>query len=333
LRNKIINGNFNVWQRAISFVSPATGAYLADRFAYLATTSAAITVTRETDVPSAVNANYSLKVNVTTADASIAAGDAAQITQPLEGYTLLPLKNKTVVLTFWVKSSLTGTYCISFRNTGNTRSLVKTYTISVANTWEQKTITLTHDSTGTWNYTSGIGMYVSWALMSGTTFQTTADTWQAGNFIATSAQVNFVGTVSNTFFLSQIQLEESPVVTGFEHRDFEQELRLCQRYYEKSVAHDIFAYTNESTAHSSVGGTTSDIATPTRFNVEKRASPSITVYAATSGTSGAVRNLTTAADLTSVSSAGNVKGFYVSKSASVTVSSWYAWNWTASAEL
>jgi hypothetical protein len=335
LRNKIINGNFTIWQRGTSIAAATT--YTADQWTNPTIGAQVSTITRETDVPASVNANFSLKTAITTANASPAAGDLHGITQIIEGYNFLSLKGKAITLSFWVKSSLTGTYSVSFRNGGNTRSYVTTYSISSANTWEQKTISLTHDTTGTWDYTSGAGLRVTFTLMSGTTARTsTLNSWQAGFFIASTSQVNFDATIGNTFFLSQVQLEEAtPVGGGFEFLDFNQELRLCQRYYEKSVPHDVTAFTDDSAAHSTVGGSVNDTATPVTYLVEKRASPTVTVYAASSGTVGAIRNRTTSADVTTVTTSGtsDAKGFYVYKVSSITVGSWYGYNWTSSAEL
>jgi hypothetical protein len=333
-RNKIINGNFNIWQRAISFVSPASGAYTADRFVYGSAGGQAVTITRETDVPASANANFSHKVAVTTANASPAAGDLSQLSQPIEGFTFLPLKGKALYLSFWVKSSLTGTYCMSFRNTALNRSLVKTYTISSANTWEQKTISFTHDPTGTWDYVNGVGMYVTWAYVAGTTFQTTADTWQAGNFTATSAQANLMATIGNNFFLSQVQLEEGSTNTSFEHVDIERELRTCKRYYEKSVPHDIYVFTADNNSEYGLFGSADFPTNRPQFTVEKRAAPTVTLFATTSGTSGAVRDRGGASDITGVAaSSPSPTGFRVTKSAAFSGGGFYSFNWTANAEL
>jgi hypothetical protein len=302
-------------------------------FAQAGTHGGALTVTRDTSLPSAVNASFSYKVAVTTANASPTAGQNSEVQTRIEGFNFLPLKDKTITLSFWVKSNLTGTFCVAFRNGAANRSLVKEYTINVANTWEQKTITITHDSTGTWNYTTGVGLIVDFVLMSGSTFITTADTWQAGNFLATSAHTNVLASTSNDFFLSQIQFEEGAAANAFEFVDFERALNLCKRYYEKSVAHNVYAFTGDTTAVFGLFGTTAFPTPVARYMVEKRATPVAAVFATTSGTASAVRNRTAAADVTGVTVNNSLMGHTVTKTAGFIAANFYSWNWTANAEM
>jgi hypothetical protein len=333
-RNRLINGGMDVWQRNSSFAAIASAAYNADRWRFVSVGTQVCTVSRDVSVPASVNTNYSHKTEITTADAAVAAGDALVNDTFVEGYNFLPLKGQTITLSFWARSSLIGTYCVAFRNAGGTRSLVKTYTISVANTWEFKTITFVHDSTGTWDYTNGRGIIVRFTLMAGTTFQTTADTWQAGDFLATSAQVNLSATVGNTFYLTRVQLEAGSASSGFEERPFAMEVRFCQRYYETSIAYGTYAFSPSiATADLAVGGSVNDIAVGTKYVEEKRATPTVTPYAASSGTSGAVRDLTGAADVTAVSIDGGTTGFRVFKSASFTIGRFYGYHWASDAEL
>jgi hypothetical protein len=274
-----------------------------------------------------------MKAAVTTADTSIAAGDLSFIAQTIEGYNFLPLKGKTIYMSFWVKSSLIGTYCVAFRNSASSRSFIKTYTISVANTWELKTMTLTHDPTGTWDYTNGGGMSVTWTLMSGSSFfAPAADTWYAGSYIAVSGQVNFVGTVSNTFFLSQVQLYEGTTSLDFEGVQIEAELRQCMRYYEKSIAHDSQVFTTFAFSGGSLRGSATELAHIAKFLVEKRATPTVSFFAPMSGTSGVFRDLTVSADTSAGAADPSPTGIRFTHSA-LTASRWYGVNWTANAEL
>ena len=232
-RNKIINGKMEVAQRGTSFA--AASAYTLDRWELTNTSSAVATVTQQADAPSNNEFQYSYRYAVTTADTSIAAGDVLAIQQRIEGFNARDLIGKTFTVSFWVRSSKTGTHCVAFRNGGVNRSYVIEYTVSASNTWEFKTVTLTGGliTAGTWDWTNGTGLIASWALAAGTTFQTTAGAWQTGNFLATSNQVNCLDSTSNIFAITGVQLEVGSVATPFEHRPIGVELALCQRYYER----------------------------------------------------------------------------------------------------
>ena len=242
LKNRIINGNMNIAQRGTSFSGvTATGAatYFVDRFYYNGISGGAgiVTVSQDSSVPSSNEFLYSAKIAVTTADSSISSSDYYAFSQHIEGYNVRDLIGNTFTLSFWVKSSVTGTYCVSFRNnTSGTpnRSWVSTYTISSANTWEYKTITVTGGliTAGTWDWTNGGGLGVGWALAAGTTWQTTAGAWNTGNYLTTSGQVNAMGTIGNVFAITGVQLEKSSTATSFEYRPYGLEVALCNRYYQ-----------------------------------------------------------------------------------------------------
>lgn len=244
LKNKLINGSFDFWQRGLSFAAIADATYLADRFRHDKSGTMVHTISRSTDVPTSSLNTYSMLMDCTTADASIATGDYCFISQLIEGNVLRSFKGKKMVLSFWVKATKTGIYSIAFRNAAVNRSLIKEYTVSVADVWEKKTIRFTHDAAGTWLYTTGLGMYVQWILAAGSTFQTTPDTWQSGNFLASVNQVNATDSTSNNFLLADIVLaEDNEGQTRdpdfmFAGRDYFEELALCRRYYEKSYELD-----------------------------------------------------------------------------------------------
>lgn len=234
-KNAVINGAFDIWQRGTSFAAIATSTYSADRWVWLNGSAGVVTISRDTDVPTVANAgvlfNYSLKVAVTTADASVAAGDVAAVTQRIEGFVWRNFAQRALVLSFWVKSAKTGTHCVSIRNSGGDRSYVGTYTVNAANTWEKKTVTFSASpSAGTWDYTTGIGASLDFCLMAGSTYQTTAGAWQTGNYLATSAQANVLDTNANAFFIAGVQLEVGSVATDFEIRPYPVELAMCRRY-------------------------------------------------------------------------------------------------------
>lgn len=232
LRNKIINGKMDIAQRGTSFAAIASGAYSLDRWLVSYSTTSVATVTQQSDVPSSNEFQSSLRFAVTTADSSIAAGDFAFIEQRIEGYNVRDLIGRTFTLSFWVRSSKTGTHCVSLRNSAADRSYISEYTINAANTWEFKTIAVSGGliTAGAWNWTNGSGIGVAFALAAGTTFQTTAGAWQTGNFLATANQVNCLDTIGNIFAITGVQLEVGSTATPFEHRPYGMELALCQRY-------------------------------------------------------------------------------------------------------
>lgn len=236
LRNRIINGKMEIQQRGASAsIGPNAAAYLLDRWQTSIVGAAVANVSASTDVPaSAPEFQVSHRLTVTTADASIAAGDYGFIDQSIEGFNIRDLIGRTFTLGFWVRSSKTGVHCVALRNSTPDRSYVAEYTINAANTWEVKTITVSGGLpvAGTWNYTNGRGLQVVFAGAVGSTFQTTANAWNTGNFLATANQVNCLDTVGNIFAITGVQLEPGAVATPFEHRPLGFELALCQRYYE-----------------------------------------------------------------------------------------------------
>jgi hypothetical protein len=239
-KNLIINGDMRIAQRGTSFAGPSANDYTLDRFSIGgAFGSGVVTITQDTDVPDQEFA-YSLKVDVTTLDSSIAAGETYSIQHKVEGFNFVQAAfgtsdAKTVTLSFWVKSTKTGTFCVGFRNSAANRAQPKEYTVSSADTWEKKTITLAGDTTGTWVENNGTGLIMDWSLGTGSNFHGTVNTWEAANDISTSSQVNAMDSASNNFFLTGVQLEVGSAASDFEHRDYGSELARCQRYFERWV--------------------------------------------------------------------------------------------------
>jgi hypothetical protein len=237
-RNRIINGAMVIDQRnagASLSVPNATLAYGVDRtLVYEDTGASSCTVQQVTDAPSGfVN---SLKFTVGTGSTATSA-QLAVAEQRIEGFNFADsaygtASAKTFTLSFWVKSSLTGTYCVGLRNSSDNRSYVATYTINSASTWEFKTITIAGDTSGTWGTGNGIGISLRFDLGSGSNYQTsTLNSWQTGLLFSNSSQANLIGTSGATWQITGWQLEKGSTATSFDYRDYGRELILCQRYF------------------------------------------------------------------------------------------------------
>lgn len=235
--NLVIGGNFstNPWQRGTSFSSPATDDYTADRYQWQINGTGDVDVLRATDAPTAAEAGISsshcLHVDVTTADASITAGDFYFIRHNMEGYDWQQLSESEFTITFWHKHTKTGTYCVGLRNTALSRSYVAEYTQSVSDTWEQAEITVSASPTTGFDFTNGTGVQLCFTLAAGSTFQTTADSWNSTNAVATANQVNAMDSTSNNFKIQFIDVKKGDTATGFSPRPIQEELDLCYRYY------------------------------------------------------------------------------------------------------
>jgi hypothetical protein len=243
LKNRIINGDMRIDQRnAGASVTPANGTYTLDRWGVNQFASASkFSVQQSSTTPTGFN--NSLIVTSLSAY-SVAVGDIYSIFQRIEGFNVADLgwgtaNAQTVTLSFWVRSSLTGTFGGAFQNGDGDRAYPFTYTISAANTWEQKTITVAGDTTGTWLKTNGLGLQITFGLGVGSNRSATAGSWQAGNFGSATGATSVVGTNGATWYLTGVQLEIGTTATPFERRLYNQELANCQRYYFKNKAVDI----------------------------------------------------------------------------------------------
>jgi hypothetical protein len=237
-RNRVINGDMRIDQRNEgASVSVSTGAqpYGVDRWNGQGTAAAGVfSLQRSTSTPPAGFTNFT-RITTTTADASPAAGSVYNFRHQIEGNNLQDFQfgaatAKTVTISFWVRSSLTGTFSGAFSNSAFNRGYPFTYAISVANTWEQKSIAIAGDTTGTWLTDSGIGLRVYFDLGSGSTYRGTAGAWAASGLIGATSAVRVISTLSATFDLTGVQLEVGNAATEFERRPYGFELSLCQRY-------------------------------------------------------------------------------------------------------
>jgi hypothetical protein len=230
-RNLIINGAMQVDQRNIT--ATADG-YTLDRFRADHSTDGAFSVAQNTTSPA--DFEYSLKWTVTTADASLAATQYAYIRTRLEGNSVAHLNwgtsdAKAVTLSFYIRSSVTGTFGGAVWNGAFDRSYPFTYTVSSADTWEKKTITISGDTTGTWLTDTDAGLNLAPFASAGSTYSGTAGAWAGAGYVTATGATNIMSTLNATIYITGVQLEVGETATPFEHRSYGDELARCQRYY------------------------------------------------------------------------------------------------------
>jgi hypothetical protein len=278
LKNRIINGAMVIDQRnAGASVTPANGAYTIDRW-YVAQTAGASKFSVQQNAasvtPPATFTNY---LGATSLSAyTIAATDQYALRQLIEGYNVADLaygtaSAKTTTLSFWVYSSLTGTFGGALYNQANNKSYVFSYTISAANTWQQISITVPGDTATALASTNSAALLINLSIGYGTTYSTSfTGTWVSGFYGSVTGATSVVGTNGATFYITGVQLEVGSTATPFERRLYNQELANCQRYYFND-----FTY-----CQGSFYSTTGIVGT-NRLPVTMRASPSVSL---TSGT-------------------------------------------------
>jgi len=241
-RNRILNGDCRIDQRNAGAATANTiFGYTVDRWAVSQSTSGKLIAQQNAGsvTPPAGFTNY---LGVTSQSAfSVGSGDYYMIYQMIEGYNVADFGlgaagAATFTISFWVRSSLTGTFGGSLQNNANNRSYPFTYTISAANTWEQKTVTVAGDTTGTWATTNSTGLRLNFGLGVGSTYSGTAGSWAGSNLITATGATSVVGTNGATFYITGVQLEAGSVASPFERRDYGRELAMCQRYYYKMQA-------------------------------------------------------------------------------------------------
>ena len=239
-RNIIINGDMSQSQRSTSVSSiTSAGYYTVDRWRTDVVTAGTWTQSQSTDVPTGQGFFNSLKLDCTTADASLAAGDRVFYSHRIEDQNCTYLKKGTssaesTTVSFWVKSNKTGTYICELFDSHNSRHINKSYTISSANTWEKKTITFAGDTSGAFANDNGIGLMLQFWLAAGSTY--TSGTLQTSWGSTTNAnravgQVNLADSTSNEWYVTGIQLEAGSVASDFEFLPYDVNLRRCLRYY------------------------------------------------------------------------------------------------------
>jgi hypothetical protein len=238
-KNRLINSAMVIDQRnAGASVTPTNAQYLVDRWSANVSQASKYSVQQNAGsvTPPAGFINY---LGVTSLSAySIVSTDTFGVRQRVEGLNMTDFgwgsaSAVTVTLSFWVRSSLTGTFGGALQNSAGNRSYPFSYTISSANTWEQKTVTIAGDTSGTWLTTNGIGVEVYFGLGVGSTYSGTAGAWAGANYSSATGATSVVGTNGATFYITGVQLEKGSTATSFDYRPYGTELQLAQRYYQQ----------------------------------------------------------------------------------------------------
>jgi len=235
-KNRIINGAMMIDQRnAGASVTPSSDAYTLDRWTTWTYAASKFSVQQNAGsvTPPTGFVNY---LGITSTSAySVPTGEGFAMMQKIEGYNMADLGwgavgASSVTLSFWVRSSLTGTFGGALNNSAQTRSYPFSYAINSANTWEYKTVTIAGDTTGTWLTTNGAGILLKFGLGVGATLSGTAGTWAGANYASATGAVSVIGTNAATFYITGVQLEKGSTATSFDYRPYGTELALCQRY-------------------------------------------------------------------------------------------------------
>jgi len=238
-KNRIINGNMAIDQRnAGASVTPANFDYLTDRWQFRASQGSKFTAEQTVSGVSAPTGFTDYLGMTSTSAYSVGSGEQFGIRQFIEGVNIYDLawgtaNARTVTLSFWVRSSLTGTHSGALGNSGDGRAYPFSFTVSTSNTWEYKTVTIPGDTTGTWLTTNGIGIKVSFNLGAGSSMLAAAGAWTTGEIVGATGSVSVVGTNGATFYLTGVQLEVGTQATTFTLAggSYGAELALCHRYY------------------------------------------------------------------------------------------------------
>jgi len=289
-KNRIINGAMTIDQRnngASVSRDGSTYTYQVDRFYSGGLNGSGVfSVQRISDAPAGFS--NSTRITVTTADSSLGSSEEYGFQQTIEGHNVFDLNwgtanAQSVTLSFWVKSSLTGTFGVAIRNAGTwNRSYVGQYTITAANTWEYKTISITGETTGSWGTGTSASINVAFDLGAGSGFNGTANTWNTSGATRVSGNVSVISNNSATWQVTGVQLEKGSTATSFDYRPYGTELALCQRYAIKlnnpDQAFGIFC-------NGAAAGTTDFYSAITGFNL--RATPTVTFSNVTLNSNGA----------------------------------------------
>ena len=283
-RNLIHNGAMKIAQRG-TVTGHTSGGISCDRYRLIISGGGQVTTSQDTDVPAATNGfKNSLKIDCTTADTSVAAGDYAILYQRIEGQDLQHLlygtsSAKQITVQFWVKSAKTGIHIVELRHMDAIYQNSQQYTISSADTWEKKTVTFVGYPTTAFDNDANGSLQIAWWLLAGSTLgggTHNSNTWHNTQANRAVGQVNVLDNTANNFYLTGVQMEVSDSASEFEHRSFGEELSLCRRYYQKLVGSSYYggfhAYTGSSSVYVQLVPSMRAAPTVTNYNVRNASS-------------------------------------------------------------
>lgn len=284
-KNRLINGAMVIDQRnAGASVTPTASGYTIDRWKAWVNVASKFSVQQTTSAP----AGFINSLGVTSTSAyTIGAGEFTAIGQSIEGLNVSDFGwgaagAQSITVSFWVRSSLTGTFGGSVTNSAGNRSYPFTFAISAANTWEQKSVTIAGDTSGTWLTTNGTGLQLFFGLGCGSSWSGTAGAWNSNYNLSATGAVSVVGTSGATLNITGVQLEKSSTATSFDYRPYGTELMLCQRYYCKSfdMALQPSTVNVKYNCRFSNGNTFADVYCQATFGfpVSMRTAPTVTTY-------------------------------------------------------
>jgi hypothetical protein len=336
-KNRLINGSMVINQRGFSGTVSGDPVYTLDRWYLTESQNSKFTISQNAGsvTPPVGFVNY---LGATVASAvTIGASDYFALAQAIEGFNVADLNfgsanAKSVTISFWVYSSLTGTFGASLSNGAENRGYPFTYTISSANTWTQITQTIAGDTTGTWATGNTAGMKLFFGLGCGSTYSKTSGSWQAGTAYSATGATSVVGTNGATFYITGVQLEKGSTATSFDYRPIGTELLLCQRYYETTSYPDASQSLATTRTGLALGGGGSS--NGYSFLVAKRTNaPTVTLYSR-SNTSGSVSLNATGGNITGTAANICGTGFSLINLGTVqVVGAGIESGWTVSAEL
>lgn len=322
-KNRIINGAMVIDQRnagaSVSIVN-AVPTYTTDRWQVFENGSMSFTAQQSSTAPE----GFSKSLLVTsTAAVTPGSSDRSALTQVIEGFNIADFgwgtaNAKTVTLSFWVRSSLTGQFGGSLQNAAQDYSYPFSFTINSANTFEYKTITITAPTAGTWNSDNSGGVRLAFDLGMGSGLLGAPGSWQSADYRGATGDTRINGTNGATFYITGVQLEVGTTATDFEYRDYGRELMMCQRYFEKVDSYDANSgfWSGEQTNGQTYFITIS-------YCVTKRAGATVTIDGTSNSGFGTV-----------TPSGASISGFRTSSVATVTSSmGYFRAIWSASAEL
>jgi hypothetical protein len=308
-RNVVINGAMEIWQRTSgALASIANGAFHPDRWKYNEVGISTQDSTRDTSVPTIANAGmdlrYSWKLNTTTGIPAPGAGDYVFISQSVEGFRTRPVAEQATAVSFWVRASKTGSFCVSLVSAAP-YSCTRRVTISQVDTWEKKTVYFPAPPTAAaFTEDQTLSCQLRICLASGTTFQHATGNdgvWVAGTFMSETGDTNFASAVSDNFYVTAVQWEAGILATPYQQRAFDLELLLCKRYYWKSFDYDTAVAQNSGsflgalTYRPAIAGVSAANGMHVRFPARLRVAPTLTFYNPAAANSN-WRNVTDTAD-------------------------------------